>query len=161
MAARGLNGAEFYDLADQILQAGHRMRFHARGRSMLPFIQDGDLLEVAPLDSDRASCGDVLLVEASQKRVLAHRVVKTRQHDGKLTFLIKGDNCASPDGWFGLENILGRVVVVDRGSQLIELTSRSQSWRARMWILIAPWIPKFTWVPKWLSRYVRRALSGN
>ena len=161
MSVCGLNGAEFHDLAGQILQTGHGVRFQASGGSMQPFIQDGDILEVAPLAGERAGCGDVLLVEAGEGRWLAHRVVKTVRRAGKRTFLIKGDTCAYPDGWFGLENILGRVVVVEHGSQLIKLTSGAQQWRARIWVMIAPWVPKFSWLPERFRQHVRYLLLGG
>ena len=37
------------DMAVERLQAGERVRFIARGRSMWPFILDGDLLVIGPI----------------------------------------------------------------------------------------------------------------
>jgi hypothetical protein len=76
MSVPGLNGTEFHDLADQLLAEGHRVRFQAGGESMQPFIQDNDILEVAPLDGKWIKQGDVLLVETNGGKLLAHRVVK-------------------------------------------------------------------------------------
>ena len=58
-----LNGPDFRRLAGEILAAGNRVRFQAGGESMHPFIQDGDILEVAPLSNSlKIKIGDVLLV---------------------------------------------------------------------------------------------------
>ena len=161
MSVRRLNGSEFHDLAGQILQSGHRLRFRASGGSMQPFIQDGDILEVDPFVGEHVRRGDVLLVEATDGRWLAHRVVKTGQHDNKFALLIKGDACPYPDGWFGLDDVLGRVLVVEHGSQRIRLTAGSQQWRARTWVVVAPWIPKLSWLPQRLRQHVQRLLFGG
>jgi signal peptidase I len=155
---RRLNGREFHDLAGQILQSGHLLRFQASGSSMQPFIHDGDILEVAPLSGKHVRSGEVLLVEAVNGDWLAHRVVKTRNRDGRLAILIKGDACSYPDGWFGLDDILGRVVTVQRDSQRIQLTSIAERRRAKMWVAIAPWIRRLSWLPQRLRQYVWRLL---
>lgn len=128
---------------------------------MQPFIVDGDILEVAPLASEQVRSGDVLLVETCDGKWLAHRVVKTGRRGGRSAFLIKGDACPHPDGWFELDAVLGRVLAVEHGSHHIQLTSGSQPWRARTWVAIAPWIPKFSWLPQRLRQNVRRLLIGD
>jgi signal peptidase I len=153
-----LSKGDFHDLAGQILQNGHGVRFQASGGSMRPFILDGDILEVAPKAGGQLRPGDVLLVAACEGKWLAHRVVKTGHRDGQPAFLIKGDACPSPDGWFGSEQVLGRVVAVDHGSKRIELTSGVQRLRARLWVSIAPWVPKFAWLPERVRRYLRQLL---
>ena len=158
MSIRGMNGVEFHDLAGQILHSGHGVRFQARGGSMQPFIQDGDILEVMPLAKQHVNCGDVLLVEAGEGKLLAHRVVKIRSRDGNPAFLIKSEACSVPEGWFGLENVLGRVVVVEHGEQHIQLASRAQQLRSRIWVMISPWVPKFSWLPQRLRYHVRQLL---
>jgi signal peptidase len=161
MSVRRLNGAEFHDLASAILQTGHLLRFQASGGSMQPFIRDGDTLEVAPLAREHVRYGDVLLVETCDGKWLAHRVVKIGRRDGKPAFLIKGDACSNPDGWLGIECVLGRVVVVEHDRQLITLTSKSHQCLSGIWVMIAPWIPKFSWLPERLRQYLRRLLFGG
>jgi signal peptidase I len=161
MSILGLNGTEFHALAGQILGSGHRVRFQASGGSMQPFIQSGDILVVAPLAGTRIKCGDVLLVEAGEGRLLVHRVVKTGRRNGISVYLIKSDTCALPDGWFRSENILGRVEVVERGGQQIRLSSGAQQMRARVWVTINPWVAKFSWLPAWFRHLVRNWLLGE
>jgi hypothetical protein len=154
MSVIGLNRGEFSSLARQILESGNRVRFQASGGSMYPFIQNNDFLEVAPLSGKRIKCGDLLLVEAGDGRLMAHRVIKISHTEGGAIYLIKSDTCASPDGWFRVENILGRVDVVERGKRRIILSSASQQFRARVWVSVTPWSSIFSWLPARLRRYV-------
>lgn len=156
-----INGAEFHDLAAQILRAGHQLRFQANGRSMRPFILEGDILEVAPLSRRQIRGGDVVLVEANPGKLVAHRVIKTGSRQGHPIYLIKGDACASPDGWFGSKNILGRVEVIERGCRQILLTTPGQHLKAQMWVMFAPWATKFSWLPQQLRRRLRTWLLGS
>jgi hypothetical protein len=155
MSVIGLNRVDFRSIASQILVSGHRLRFQANGGSMQPFIQNNDILEVAPIAGKRINCGDVLLVEVGDGRLLAHRVVQTSRRDGIRIYLIKSDAGDSPDGWFRIDDILGRVEVVERGCQRIRLTSGAQQWRARLWVIIAPWVSKFSWLPERFRQGVR------
>ena len=158
MSILELNGTDFRILAGQILAGGHRVRFIAAGASMRPFIQDGDILEVAPLSRNRIHLGDVLLVVTGGGRVLAHRVVKIRQQAGNSIFLIKGDSSASTDGWFEIKNILGRVEILEHAGLVLNLTSVAQRWRAWIWITGNPWIGNFSWLPPRFRRLVKRWL---
>jgi hypothetical protein len=49
------------DLVIDILHTGDRVRFQASGISMQPWIQDGDLLEIAPAKTLKVRRGDVVL----------------------------------------------------------------------------------------------------
>lgn len=158
MSVRRLNGAQFRDLAAPVLRDGHRLRFQARGGSMEPFIKDGDVLEVAPLGEGRARHGDVLLVEAGDGRLLAHRVIKTGRRGGERWFLLRGDACPDPDGWFDTKHLLGRVLIVDRGGRRINLASPSARLSARLWVTIAPWTSRFSWLPERPRHYLRQIL---
>lgn len=158
MSVWHLNGDEFRDLAGQVLRDGRRLRFQARGGSMRPFIVDGDVLEAVPLGKGRICRGDVLLVESDDGRWLAHRVIKTRRYDGEHRFLIKGDACPDSDGWFDRAHVLGRVLIVDRGSQRIDLTSRSARFSAGLWVTIAPWESRFSWLPERTRHFLRQIL---
>ena len=158
MSVLGLNRADFRAIAAQLLENGHRVRFQASGSSMQPFIQDNDILEVAPLVGKRINYGDVLLVENEEGKLLVHRVVKTRYREGIPIYLIKGDTCTSPDGWFRVENILGRVEFVQRECQRINLISYSQRWKTRIWVAITPWVSKFSWLPEWFRLRIRNWL---
>lgn len=161
MSTLELSGIEFQSLTRQILQSGHGVRFQARGQSMQPFIRDGDILEVKPLTAASVQRGDVVLIEAGEGRVLAHRVIKTSRGREESTFQSKGDACSDPDGWFQLECILGRVTALQRGSQRIDLTSPVQRVQAWIWVEAAPLAARFAWLPRPVLPLVKRFLLGG
>ena len=158
MSVLGLNGTEFQALAEQLLAEGHRVRFQASGGSMQPFIQDKDILEVAPLEGKQIQHGDVLLVDIGLGRLLAHRVVKNGWDNGIPFYITRGDSCIIPDGKFLLENIMGKVEIIERGDKRIILTTRMQKLRARIWVEISPFVYKFSWLPKRIRQRVREWL---
>ncbi len=156
MSDIGLNSAQFRQLAGQILAAGHTLRFQASGDSMQPFIHDGDILTASPVDAKQLCNGDVLLVDTASERLVAHRLVKARQFAGDTQYLIKADSTQSPDGWFPFSSILGRVQTLERGQGSVCLVSAPQRWRARLWVLLNPWLSGFSWLPAWFRRLVWR-----
>lgn len=95
------------------LAAGRRVRFVARGRSMWPFVLDGDRLTLAPLDGP-PRLGEIVWVEGGDFG-LTHRVI------GRVgrRLWVKGDSEALPDGWFAVEQVLARVVAIERGGRAI------------------------------------------
>ncbi len=110
------------ELASLILAAtvdGNSICFNAPGRSMAPFIHSGDKIFVAPLAKGFIHVGDILaFVHPESGRVLAHRVVRIT--DGQ--YFAKGDNVSGEgDGWITLEDVLGRVVRIQRDGKDIHL----------------------------------------
>lgn len=90
-----------------LLRQGQAISFTAKGRSMAPFIRDGESLFVRPLQSS-ALPGHVVLVARPGGACLVHRVVR-RTAQGVIT---RGDACRQEDGCFRNEDVLGRVVMV-------------------------------------------------
>ena len=78
MKKHKLDSLAFRALAYDLLRAGHSLRFQAQGRSMLPTIQDGDVLQVAPVQPQQLRRGDIVLVDLQQGgagKLRAHRLV--------------------------------------------------------------------------------------
>ncbi|MCA9537286.1 MAG: S24/S26 family peptidase [Myxococcales bacterium] len=95
------------------LAAGRRVRFVARGRSMWPFVLDGDRLTMAPLDGP-PRLGEIVWVAAGDFG-FTHRVIG---RFGRRLW-VKGDGEALPDGWFATDRVLARVVAIERGGRCI------------------------------------------
>ncbi len=109
----GIDHPEFAVLASEFLSRGLRLRFRASGGSMAPEIRSGDVVEVAPLGSDRSvRRGDIVLCRLPNGGIVLHRVVRIRGRRGERRILPKGDALAGPDGWIDPESVLGRAVVV-------------------------------------------------
>lgn len=80
--------------------------FCARGRSMAPFIIDGDTVEIRPI-SGNLRTGDVVLLSRG-KGFLLHRII-TCTEGGVIT---RGDACSTDDGLAAYDAIVGRAMGV-------------------------------------------------
>jgi len=107
-----------------VLEKGKPFRYEARGTSMHPFIQDGDVVTVGPLTGGGPRTGDVVaFVHPATGGVRVHRVVRTDH--GR--YLLKGDNALGDDGVLGRDAILGLVVRIERGGRSRRLGSTLRS----------------------------------
>ena len=126
------------ELSTQILGRGGSSRFQAHGASMAPLIRDGDTLTVAPVEAAALRVGDVVLYRAGDDRLAAHRIVARRLEGDRLRWVIRGDAAKGPGDVVAAEQVLGRVVRVQRGDWYLDLDHRLQRWAARLWVATAP-----------------------
>jgi hypothetical protein len=115
--------AVFEALARELIANGKGFRFCARGRSMNPTIQDGDILQVQPITKSPKR-GDVVLFFREGK-FRAHRIIGGA--DNK--FVTRGDAGMEIDGVVRREEIIGRIVTKQsaaggRGTRLDGLHGR-------------------------------------
>ncbi len=61
-------------LCASLLNAGLDVQFRVRGWSMKPFLRSGDRVRIAPSTGEETR-GDVVLVQASDSRLVLHRIV--------------------------------------------------------------------------------------
>jgi len=105
--------SEFEPSLRALLSAGHEARFRASGDSMYPSICSGDYLHIAPCAASDLRRGDVVLA-ATERGLTAHRIVRIRVRGGALQVITRGDNALRSDRPVEPEQILGRVVHIDR-----------------------------------------------
>lgn len=131
-----IGGTDFRVLATNVLRNANGLRFQARGGSMAPFIRNGDILLIQPVNKVRR--GDVILCHLGNGRVLAHRVVKVIRDCGQAALLIQGDALQYPDGVISLKSVLGRVAAVERGGRRIVLDAGSWRLAGLLWVILSP-----------------------
>ena len=120
----------FNEITAELLRRGNRVRFRAIGASMQPTIEDGELITVAPMAPESVKRGDILLYQ-SESGVHAHRVVGRVKGTVPLLegdcpldhYLLRGDASVSCDAPVQLEQVIGRVVAVQRGGRSLALDS--------------------------------------
>jgi signal peptidase I len=145
------------ELAVQLLRRGAPLRVKARGASMLPFLYDGDVALVVPADGTEIGLGDVVCYETSPGRFFMHRVIeRTRDR-----FVAKGDALAFTD-LIGPEQVVGKVVAVERRGRIKRFDTRIGRWRNRAIARVSSLVP-FTVavaiaIP--VRRILRAALRG-
>jgi signal peptidase I len=106
----------FAELIAAVLSKGKPFRFQAKGFSMSPFIQNGDIVTISPI-SKNIKIGWVVAIFDSNKHLYLHRVVKITGD----RFLIRGDNTLLIDGWFSRNDMLGFVTNIERQSKDMRL----------------------------------------
>lgn len=94
----------FHLLTSELIAGGYGLRFQAVGRSMLPTIQDGEIVHVKPVATDMLRIGDIVLLRTGEQ-FKAHRII--RKH-GEC-FITRGDAGTDSDGEIRRDQILGRV----------------------------------------------------
>jgi hypothetical protein len=114
-----LSGVALLEIMQAVLAKGASFRFRAPGWSMSPFIRHGDVITIAPLALNTPSVGQVVAFIRPECHGLAvHRVIG--RHGAQ--FLIQGDNISGQaDGWFLPQDILGRVICIERSGKKVWL----------------------------------------
>ncbi len=109
---RSLSIPDWVRLAEE--GAAPPARILLNGSSMFPLVRyQKDYVTIVQL-TDAPAAGDIVLFSQNDKYIV-HRVWEVRE--GKI--LTWGDNCPGPDGWNPPEAILGKVVLIERGSRKI------------------------------------------
>lgn len=114
-----LSSSALLELMQAVLERGKPFRFCARGWSMAPFIQDGDVITVSPFSHSQPGTGEVVaFVRPETGSLVVHRIVAR----GATSSLLQGDNGSEfYDGKIPQENLLGRVTRVERNGHPIWL----------------------------------------
>lgn len=113
-----LSSAAMRELLKAVLDRGQQFRFRAAGMSMFPFIRNGDVVTVSPLQGEEPGIGDIVAFLQNHDRSLAlHRVVGV-EHQSRVT---RGDGVLHADGRIPCENILGMVVRIERRGREVRL----------------------------------------
>ena len=124
--------SHFGDLSAELLSLGLGVRFRAPGTSMHPTIRHGDVITVEPVAPAKLKRGDIILCRF-QDSFIAHRIVSIEEKNGRgLTFILRGDASASCDAPVKPEQVLGKVVCLERNHRRIDPYSR----RVRLWSLL-------------------------
>ncbi len=125
-----LGSEELIDLASQVLARGERFPLRVTGASMQPWLWQGDLVLLGPVDGDRLAPGDVVL--AGGPRPILHRVVRIDR--GARQVITRGDAASEPDPAIPMAALVGRVVGVERAlplclRRLLRAGRRLLAWR--------------------------------
>lgn len=111
---------ELEALAREVLSYGRTFQFVARGSSMQPFIQDGDEISLCSVLAQKVKPGDVLFARTKNNILVVHRVIRIKNQNFERLFELQGDDCARSDGFMNERNVLGKVLLVRRGDQILD-----------------------------------------
>jgi ribosomal protein S18 acetylase RimI-like enzyme len=113
-----LNNLGQLELLRGMAGRGKPLRTRVRGFSMSPFILNGDIITIAPLNGRVPEVGEVVAFTLPESgRLAVHRII-TAAGGG---WLMSGDNSPEPDGVIGRERMIGHVTAVERNGRLMRL----------------------------------------
>jgi phage repressor protein C with HTH and peptisase S24 domain len=123
MTERTVNSVRFIETLEDLLGRGHVVRFQADGWSMHPTIRYGETIIVEPLGDSAVRTGDVLLYR-HLRSAIAHRLVRVTSTE----LVLRGDAADSCDAPVSSDQLLGRVVAVERRGRTVRLDYLSGLW---------------------------------
>jgi len=145
MSKLNINNVELSSLAEHILGEGFNLRFRASGKSMQPFILDGDVLEVEPCNGRVIQKGEIILCKTGERNLVAHRVVRLEKFDNKKSIFLRGDSNLKSEYIVFQEQVLGHIVSIMRNNRRIRIASTSQRLLVMLWNTFPPDLRKLYW----------------
>lgn len=100
-------------LFEDILMMGVDLRVRATGRSMIPFLQGGEILTIRKVPSSSLRRGDLIFLRTSEGYPLMHRIIKIQRQQGHAYFCTKGDALITPDAFVREDRVLGKVITIE------------------------------------------------
>jgi hypothetical protein len=106
------------NLVAEVLRTSGTVKLTARGHSMMPTLWPGDFLNIETVSFDRVQVGDLVLYERSN-RFFIHRVLQKSAgvESRRPTLVTRGDSMLTLDPMVRPEELLGRVVSLERRSK--------------------------------------------
>jgi len=126
----------FCRLARSLIADGKMVRCKAAGASMFPWIQDGDLVTLSPVDPRRLKPGQIIAFENACGSLTIHRLVATRSDVDLFTLVTRGDANSSNDTAFGTDRLIGQVVGLQRDGRQLRVEAPMCLWLARLHLRI-------------------------
>ncbi len=142
--------SEFDVLVNELIGRGHGFRLSVSGSSMFPSIRDGDIVVVEPCDSRDLRLGDIVFYRRPRGHT-AHRLVG--RCDGGANLITRGDALAPCDPVLSRSQVVGRVVVVERGDR--SYRAGTLCWRFQALARVLTW----RWRDRRRGRGLRRLLD--
>ena len=128
MTEGAAHSALFIDTIEDLLRHGHTVRFQADGWSMHPTIRSGEIIVIEPLGPTHVRAGDILLYRRT-RAAIAHRVLcMVLSTAGRPTLILRGDAADCVDSPVDVEQVLGRVVAVERRGRVLRFGRLSRTW---------------------------------
>ena len=128
-----ISAEDFEQIAGELLGNGNMLRFRAHGRSMHPFIQDGDILTINPATAESLANGDIAFYRKATGQLTAHRILGKKKDGNSTIFLIRGDGHIGGPERVTAEQIVGVVIEVERDGANISINSFQKRAAAAIW----------------------------
>jgi signal peptidase I len=105
---------------------------------MHPTIMDGETIVAEPVDALAVKRGEIVLYRTT-RGLIAHRVIAIRKKGASRLFTLRGDAARTSCEMVEAEQVMGRVIRVERGGREIDLRGKGARFR-QMAGLRAAWL---------------------
>jgi len=106
------------------LPLGTPFHLDTRGSSMQNFIKQGDVLFAQRADPKDLAIGDIVVFKyVNNDDFITHRLLFRKKEKGDTLYIFKGDGLKNLDKPVSGENVIGKVLVIDRAGKRIELNT--------------------------------------
>jgi ribosomal protein L24 len=124
----------FFDEVKTLLDKGNQVRIPVKGRSMRPFLKDGDTVILASKNDRSVRWGDIVLACTTTNRIVLHRVVYRK----KDTIWLMGDAHSRQKEQTMKIDVLAVAISAHRKGK--ELKINSFLWRCTVmiWFIVLP-----------------------
>ncbi|MEH7495079.1 signal peptidase I [Neobacillus niacini] len=122
------------------------------GNSMYPIIQQGNLCRFVHCQTTLLKKGDVILFYTKTGQLIAHRLVSIKIVNNQRIFQLKGDTNLGFDQLIGEDQILGKLVRVQKKHRIVTSEARL----ARCWGKVILSFPALSGI---LRRYLNSKLQ--
>ena len=116
-----LEAPDFLEHARQLLSRSIRLEIRMSGGSMRPAIEEGDVITIEPVSETPVRAGDVVLYQSRYDTAVIHRVVRIDRSAGERLVITRGDAALQNDPPVPIARILGRVQLIQRAGEPIEM----------------------------------------
>lgn len=114
-ALQRLPESKLLELGESLLKEGKSISFVARGRSMQPSIEDGDLVRIKPLEKRLPNIGDIVFFRGPAGVPTLHRLLRIEGEQ----FVFRGDALSRVVERVEREQVLGVLESLERNGKLI------------------------------------------
>jgi signal peptidase I len=122
-------------LVDEVLARGVCIRLKGRGGSMYPFVRTGDMLLIEPKIPSELKIGDLVLYRRESGVHIVHRLIRK---NGLTSLITRGDGLFYDDPPVPVDQVLGRVIAVERDGRSRKLDSPLNKVFGRVWAKLSP-----------------------
>jgi ATP-binding cassette, subfamily B, bacterial len=129
--------SEIYGLTDDILNSSQDVMLKVGGYSMFPCLKPGDIITIRRVNGEELMVGDIIVFE-TEKKWIAHRIMKIISQEDKRIFITKGDSCKTQDIPITEINIMGKVIFYTRNGEMKTINKPGVTFRNRLIIPNSP-----------------------
>jgi signal peptidase I len=128
----------FLELSKKLLDHGALLRFQAHGRSMYPFIKNGDIIIIESRNGSSVSTGDIIFYRRPDGSTTAHRLVQIKSREDSMILITKGDAMKYADPPVSDKQVMGRVIVIEGQRKKLRLNG----WPGRFFGKVTAWLAR-------------------